>query len=135
MRRALRKLGMAYDQELVLRLRAALLASDLAVDAVREQPMFGGLTFMVNGHMCCGVAAQGMMVRVGPDAYAAARARAEAREMDFTGRPLKGMVFVDADGLDDAGLAAWVTMGLDFVRTLPATSPKSTSLGASGLGR
>ena len=111
---------MAYDEGLAHRLRAALHARGVGGDAVREQPMFGGLTFMVHGHMCCGVASAGLMVRAGADGYAAALERSEAREMDFTGRPLKGMVFVETDGLDDDALAGWVARGLDFVRTLPA---------------
>lgn len=61
------------------------------------------------------------MVRVGPSAYAAALQRPHAREMDFTGQPMKGYVFVDPPGFeDDEALSSWVQAGLTFVATLPA---------------
>ena len=111
---------MAYSEELAARMRATLPPAGVAGDAVREQHMFGGLSFMVNGNMCCGVTKQGLMVRVGADAYASALERQEAREIDFTGRPLKGMVFVDAERLGEGDLGEWLAMALEFVRTLPA---------------
>jgi len=82
--------------------------------------MFGGLCFTIHGHMACGVTGDRLMVRVGPDGYADALAQPHAREMDFTGRSLTGMVYVDAAGLaSDAALKAWVDRGVAFVRTLP----------------
>lgn len=83
--------------------------------------MFGGLCFMVNGSMCCGLTHAAFMVRVGPARYEEALAQPHARPMDFTGRPLKGMVYVDPAGYQtDAALSKWVTRGVDFVSTLPA---------------
>jgi hypothetical protein len=111
---------MAYDEELAQRLRQALHARVGDAADIREQPMFGGLTFMVAGHMACGVAKQGLMVRVGPDRYQDALARDGAREMDFTGRPLVGMVFVDPQRLDDEKLASWVELSYAFAANLPA---------------
>ena len=82
--------------------------------------MFGGIAWMVNGHMSCGVNDQRLMARVGPDQFEAALSRPHAQPMDFTGRPLKGFVFVEPAGFeDDATLGDWVQMSLDFVTTLP----------------
>ena len=61
------------------------------------------------------------MVRVGPDHYAAALNKPHAREMDFTGKPMKGFVYVAPEGFEsDDDLAGWVKICLDFVTTLPA---------------
>lgn len=107
---------MAYNEELFDRMREAL-----ADHEVREQKMFGGVTFMLRGNMCVGVTEDNLMVRVGADAYEDALAMPHAGEMDFTGRPMKGWVFVSDEGwADDAGLEAWVQRGVDFALTLPA---------------
>jgi hypothetical protein len=82
--------------------------------------MLGGLTFMVHGHMCCGVVGEELMLRVGPDRYDDALDRPHTREMDFTGRSLKGMIYVGPEGLrDDGAVRAWVSEAAAFVRTLP----------------
>ncbi|MFN0087161.1 MAG: TfoX/Sxy family protein [Blastocatellia bacterium] len=107
---------MAYSEKLAGRVRRQL--SDRA--DVAERRMFGGLAFMVRGHMCCGVVGEELMVRVGPEAYEAALRQAHAREMDFTGKPLRGMVYVAAPGLASARqLGKWIERGLQFVLTLP----------------
>jgi TfoX/Sxy family transcriptional regulator of competence genes len=107
---------MAYDEDVAFRIREALAAQR----GVTEKKMFGGLAFMVNGHMCCGLAKGNLMVRVGPDQYEEALAQPYAREMDFTGRPMKGIVYVDSAGYDsDRDLRAWVDRGLAFVTSLP----------------
>jgi TfoX/Sxy family transcriptional regulator of competence genes len=109
---------MAYSEDLASRVRSLLAAQA----ELREQKMFGGLTFMVGGHMCCGVVGDELMVRVGPAQYGAALDQPHARMIDFTGRPMAGMVMVAAAGLVvDADLVAWVARGLAFVSTL---SPK-----------
>lgn len=108
---------MAYDEDLAHRVRAAL--SDADVDPV-EREMFGGLAFMVRGHMTVGILGDELMVRVGEDGHEDALAQPHAREMDFTGTPMTGMVYVGADGVaDGADLRAWVRRGLDFTGTLP----------------
>jgi hypothetical protein len=61
---------------------------------VRLMKMFGGLAFMLNGNMCCGIVRDELMVRVGPDQYAGAVTQPHAREMDFTGGPMRGMIMV-----------------------------------------
>ena len=113
---------MAYDEDVADRIRAALADQDGAHTAygVTEKKMFGGLAFMVNGHMCCGLAKGELMVRVGPDQYEEALAQPHARVMDFTGRPMKGLVYVDSEGYEsDEDLQAWVDRGLNFVTSLP----------------
>jgi TfoX/Sxy family transcriptional regulator of competence genes len=106
---------MAYDEQLAERIRA--IVAD--VDGVTERKMFGGLAFMVGGNMACGPAKDILMVRVGPDAYEDALAEPDADELQFTGRPMKGMVQVDAATLSDERLAEWVQRGLDFAGSLP----------------
>jgi TfoX N-terminal domain len=81
--------------------------------------MFGGLTFMVNGHMCCGIADKDLVVRTGPKRYEAAISKPHARPMNFTGRPMRGSVYVGPDGYQTTwDLKVWLQRGLHFVRTL-----------------
>ena len=83
--------------------------------------MFGGIAFLLRGNMLCGVVDRDLMVRVGPDAYAEALARPHAREMDFTGRPMRGLLYVDAAGVRTARqLRSWLDRGLAFAGSLPA---------------
>ena len=107
---------MAFDEGLAQRIREALDEPD----GLSEKKMFGGLCFLVGGNMACGVIGEELMVRVGPDAYADSLEEPHAREMDFTGRALRGMVYVSAEGTeDDAELSAWVTRGANFAASLP----------------
>ncbi|MDX1415574.1 MAG: TfoX/Sxy family protein [Candidatus Promineifilaceae bacterium] len=107
---------MAYNESDGFRIREALANQS----AVTERKMFGGLAFMVSGHMCVGLVKENLMVRVGKEQYEEALAQPFAREMDFTGRPMKGMIFVDPDGYhSDEDLKAWVDRGLAFVTSLP----------------
>jgi TfoX/Sxy family transcriptional regulator of competence genes len=110
---------MAYDEKLAGRVREVLKRRR----NISEKKMFGGLAFMVSGHMCCGILGDDLMVRVGPDAYDAALREKGARPMNFTGRAMKGMVYVDRSGYGAAAsLKAWVEQGLSHARSLP---PKS----------
>jgi TfoX/Sxy family transcriptional regulator of competence genes len=107
---------MTIDEGLAERIREVLGSAGIV-----ERKMFGGIAFMSRGHMFVGIAKEALMVRVGPDAYAASLKRPHAREMDFTGKPMKGYVFVDPPGFEaDADLARWVNAGLSFVAALPA---------------
>ena len=107
---------MAYDELLAERLRDALRRRR----GVTEKRMFGGLAFMVHGNMCCGIVKDELMVRVGKDAYDDALSQKHARPMDFTGKPLKGMVYVAKKGFaKQEDLKAWVERGMKFVKTLP----------------
>ena len=115
---------MAVDEGLEERLREHF----RDIFDVDEKHMFGGLAMMVNGHMCCGIVKDSLMVRVGRENYASALKRPFAREMDFTGKPLTGFVYVEAEGIaEDQDLADWVQRGLDYVFTLP---PKTRYPGA-----
>jgi TfoX/Sxy family transcriptional regulator of competence genes len=107
---------MAYDQGLAQRIRELL--EDQA--GVSERKMFGGLAFMRYGHMFVGVLGSTLMARVGPDRHQEALAMPYVRPMDFTGRPMTGYVFVDADGLTrDRDLEGWISWCSRFVATLP----------------
>jgi TfoX/Sxy family transcriptional regulator of competence genes len=107
---------MAFDEGLAQRIREALAAER----GVSEKRMFGGIAFLLNGNMAVGVVKDSLMVRVGPDNYETLVAESNAREMDFTGKPMKGFVYVGAEGLaTDADLARWVGYGLSFARSLP----------------
>ncbi len=104
---------MAYDEALAARVRTRLAAQR----GVSERRMFGGLCFLLKGHMCAGINGATLMLRVGPERYAEALARPHAREMDFTGRPLKGMIYVDPSGIASAaGLGRWLQLAVAFVR-------------------
>lgn len=88
---------------------------------VAERRMFGGLAFLLRGNMCCGVVGEELMVRVGRESYEAALYEPNVREMDFTGRPLRGFVYVAPDGLvSDGDLRAWVERGARYAESLPA---------------
>lgn len=107
---------MAYDEKLAERVREVL----RGCRGVSEKKMFGGLAFLVKGHMACGVIGEDLMVRVGADAYEAALRKAGARPMDFTGRPMKGMVYVGPRGHRRApSLRAWVEQGVSYAKSLP----------------
>lgn len=111
---------MAYDERLAERIAAALGPRP----DVSERRMFGGLAVMVGGNMACGVVGDRLMVRVGPDAYESALDEAHARPMDFTGRPMTGMVYVEPAGIaSDEDLLGWVERGVAFAASLP---PKRT---------
>lgn len=107
---------MAYDEKLAARVRAALKGKKAA-----EKRMFGGIAFMVRGHMTCGVIADKLMVRVGPEGYDDALKLPCAAPMDFTGKPIRGMVYVAAEGTDTIPrVKAWVARALEFNATQKA---------------
>ena len=106
---------MTYDEELAARVRA-ILADD---GDVREQRMFGGLTFLVAGHMCCGIVGETLMLRLNEDLANQELARPHVRPMDFTGRPMKNMVYIDPPGHKGRRLRTWVEIAAAHARTLP----------------
>ncbi len=107
---------MAYDEALAARVRSALRNES----GVTEKKMFGGVAFMLNGNMACGIISDEIMVRVGPHSHEDALSRPHARPMDFTGRPMRGLVYVGRPGFEsDPDLAAWVELGASFARSLP----------------
>lgn len=113
---------MAYDKVLADRIREAL-AREEVVDEIK---MMGGLCFMIGGHMAIGIVGDELMVRVGPDGYKRAIGRAHAREMDFTGRSMKGFVFVKPEGIRTMrSLASWIAPAVAFAKGLPPEPAKS----------
>ena len=107
---------MAYREEVAERIRSVLDQRR----GVTERKMFGGTSFLYNGHMCCGVNGEDLMLRLGNEEAAKALAEPHTRPMDFTGKPLKSMVYVNPEGYDsDDSLRAWVDRALHFAKTLP----------------
>ncbi len=108
---------MAYDQALAGRVRNVL--GD--PPDLQEKKMFGGVGFLLNGNLACGVNGNDLIVRVGPEKNAAALAEPFTRPFDMTGRPMAGWVMVAPQGCStDESLGAWIEAALAFVRTLPA---------------
>ncbi|MDA0224904.1 MAG: TfoX/Sxy family protein [Proteobacteria bacterium] len=113
---------MAYSEALAARIRAALASRR----DVAEKKMFGGVAFMVRGHMCVGVNDDELMVRVGAEQYEVLVARPHTRPMDFTGRPLKGFLYVAPAGVRTAAtLKTWLGHGLRHAEALPAKKAKA----------
>jgi TfoX/Sxy family transcriptional regulator of competence genes len=111
---------LAYSEALADRVREHLAEEK----RISEREMFGGLGFMWAGNMVCGVRGEELMVRVGPDLHHDALTRPHTREMDFTGRPMKGFVYVGREGVaDDSELGLWVRLGLAHAKTFPAKAP------------
>lgn len=102
---------MPYNEELANRVRAALSNQEV----VEEKKMMGGLTFMVNGKMCVGVNKKDLMVRLDPAVYDEVLTRKGCREMDITGRPMRGFVFVNKEGFKTKNdMNYWIDLALDF---------------------
>ena len=111
---------MAYDEGLAQRVRE-LLRDRIGVE---EKKMFGGLCFMVSNHMCCGIVGETLMARVGPSNYEECLRCDHAGVMDFTGKAMKGMIYVAPEGIeDDAVLLHWLNICCEFVETLPPKKP------------
>lgn len=102
---------MAFNEQLSNRIREAL----EAVPGVSEKRMFGGICYMVNDKMCVGVAGDEMMCRIGEEQYEQALERNGCREMVFTGRPMKGYVFVSEEGMrSKKDFDYWIGLCLAF---------------------
>lgn len=107
---------MAFDEGLADRARRQLAGRP----GFSERRMFGGVAFMINGHMCCGVVKTDLMVRLAEADAANARQEPHTRPMDFTGKPMKSMVYVEPAGTDaENDLERWVLRAEAFARTLP----------------
>jgi hypothetical protein len=107
----------AYDTELVERIRE-LLATERCLD---EKRMFGGLAFLINGHMAVAASGQGgLLVRVAPQETDKLLDRAHVSPMVMSGREARGWLRVDAAGLKTKRqLAGWVSRGVNYVHSLP----------------
>jgi len=108
---------MAYNEALADRIRDEFLGRT----DVREKKMFGGLCFMIAGNMCCGIVGDKLMARVGPDQYESCLKKQHVTVMDFTGKPMKGMIYIESAGIKtQKQLSNWLDICLRFIATLPA---------------
>jgi TfoX/Sxy family transcriptional regulator of competence genes len=113
---------MPYSEKLASRVRDSLSGRRKVV----EKKMMGGLTFMVNGKMCVGILQDDLMCRIDPDVYEAALRRNGCQEMDFTGRPMKGFVFVSPEGTGrKKDLDYWIDLALQFNKKAKASRRKA----------
>lgn len=107
---------MPFDEGLAERIRDVVRSDQ----NISEKKMFGGLAFLSGGYMFIGISGEALMARVGPNNYEKAISLPYVREMDFTGKPMKGYVFIDPPGYEnDSDLANWVSMCQVFVNSLP----------------
>jgi hypothetical protein len=107
---------MAYSESLAARIRPIVARQR----GIAEKKMFGGVGFLLNGNMCVGVWKTSLIARLGPEQAEAALKQPNVVEFDVTGRPMKGWVMVEADGLEtDTQLNGWIERSVEFVRTLP----------------
>jgi hypothetical protein len=108
---------MAFDDKLADRIRKQLGKRR----GLTEKKMFGGLAFLLNGNMCCGVHGQEMIVRLDPEQTDEALRERHTRIFDLSGRPMKGWILVQSKGLTtEAALAKWIKIGLKYASSLPA---------------
>ena len=106
---------MVYNEKLAARIREIINGKR----NITEKKMFGGLAFMLKGKMFCGIVKNDLMVRTGPENYEIALSKPNSRPMDFTGKPMKGFVYVDPQGFKtEKTLSAWVSLGSDYVSKL-----------------
>ena len=114
---------MAYDELLADRVREVLAPHD----GTSERKMFGGIAFMFHGNMAVGIRGDELMVRVDKDHYDATLTEPHVGVMDFTGRPMKGYVYIEPAGLKGRALDRWVGACAEYVATLPPKKPKKPS--------
>jgi TfoX/Sxy family transcriptional regulator of competence genes len=116
---------MAYDEGLADRVRSILQGRVTRLGkSLLEKRMFGGLVFMVDGNMCCGVRNTELMLRLSNEGASQALQRPHTRPLDPTGKRIRSLIFVNGQGTDlDRALEGWVEIALTFVRTLPAKQP------------
>lgn len=120
---------MPYDEPLAARVRTVLKGQGSIV----EKGMFGGLAYLVNRKMFAGILNKDLVVRVGPDGHEGALKEPHTRPMDFTGKPMKGYVYVGPAGTKNAAhLRKWLARGLKFAATLPESARKTARGGRRG---
>ncbi|WP_417383627.1 TfoX/Sxy family protein [Gimesia sp.] len=108
---------MAYDEDLAQRVRLLLKRRK----GFSERKMFGGICFMLHGNMCCGVTRERLMLRLGEQGAHKALQEPNTREMDFTGKPLKSMIYVEQAGFEaEEDLKYWINRAVKFAQSLPA---------------
>jgi TfoX/Sxy family transcriptional regulator of competence genes len=123
---------MAFDQKLAARIRSVL---EGRKDVVEKQ-MFGGVAFMMRGHMSCGVVGSSLMVRVDAAREGEFSRDPGARPMDFTGRPMPGFLFVDGPGIaSKASLARWIGRATAYAETKPDKAKARAKSSPRGRGK
>ena len=106
---------MAYSENLVERIRSQLNDTSFV-----EKKMFGGMGFLLNGNMACGVNKDNLIVRIDPEKQNTLLKKPYAKPFDLTGKPMKGWMLVEANGVkSDKQLSTWVKEGVEFASTLP----------------
>jgi TfoX/Sxy family transcriptional regulator of competence genes len=107
---------MAYSESLAQRVRQFFAGGR----GITEKKLFGGVGFLLNGNLCVCVWKTSLIARLGPEAAQAALLEPDVVEFDVTGRPMKGWVMVEAEGIDtDQQLSRWIEQSVQFVSTLP----------------
>ena len=107
---------MAFDESLARGIRDALARKK----NIEEKKMFGGVGFLLNGNMLVGVWKDSLIVRIGPEVYEDVLLEPHVTEFDITGRPMKGWVLVEPEGVeDDEQLKNWIQQAVKFVGNLP----------------
>jgi TfoX/Sxy family transcriptional regulator of competence genes len=123
---------MAYDVGLADRIRVVL----GQMGDFSERKMFGGLCFLVSQRMCCGIVKNDLMLRLTPEIAAAALREPHTRPMDFTGKPMKSMIYVEPAGIDsDSSLERWVRSAQQVARTQPGKKSKVTRISSKSARR
>ena len=108
---------MAFSETLAQRIRQLLARRK----GIEEKKMFGGIGFLLNGNMLVGVWKNSLIVRLGPEKGDEALMEPHVKEFDITGRPMKGWVLVEPDGVTgDDQLKGWIQRAVKFVGKLPA---------------
>lgn len=103
---------MSYSEQLASRIKSALNKKDISFE---EKKMMGGLCFMVDTKMCIGIVKNKLMARIDPEIYEQTLKLKGCHEMDFTGKPMKGYVFVDSNVIEsNKDLDYWIKLCLDF---------------------
>ncbi len=107
---------MPFDDKLANRVRKIL----EKIEGLSEKKMFGGLCFLINGNMAFGLVNDDLMIRVEPESYEKMLSQPHVRKMDFTGKPLKGFLYIGVKGTEsDKDLRKWVLKGIEFAMSLP----------------
>lgn len=120
---------MAYDEKLAGRVRELITGSHQNIE---EKKMFGGLCFMVNDKMCVGVEKERLMLRIDPARYDEVLKKEGCKPMDFTGKVMKGFIFVDANVLKTKKqLQYWINLALEYNKLAKASKKKKSRIEAS----
>ncbi|TND10530.1 MAG: hypothetical protein FD123_172 [Bacteroidetes bacterium] len=117
---------MAYDELLAKRISSAFKTMRVKTE---EKKMFGGICYMIQDKMCCGIVKEDLMLRVSHEQYELLLKKPNVRPMDFTGKPMKGFLYVNQKAFpSEKALCDWIAFAVDFVKTNPAKKKKTTKM-------